>query len=138
MGYPIIIFQLSKKTFDKNLHILADVKKEIKNTTEFNKFLEKNKIANVLIISDNDSMKNINKSARNRFIDIKKAKYEASEILMTNYDLINFINNLENQGNIVFVTHYVVIAAIFGRAVTSGEILIADQNFNVVGRINDY
>ena len=39
--------------------------------------------------------------------------------------LINFINNLENEGNIVFVTHYVVIAAIFGQAVTSGEILIA-------------
>ena len=52
--------------------------------------------------------------------------------------LINFINNLENEGNIVFVTHYVVIAAIFGQAVTSGEILIADRNLNVVGRIKDY
>ena len=56
---------LSKKILDKNLHILADVKKEIKKTKEFNKFLEKNKLANVLIISDTDSMKNINKSARN-------------------------------------------------------------------------
>ena len=44
---------LSKKNSDKTLHILADVKKEIKKTKEFNKFLEKNKIANVLIISDN-------------------------------------------------------------------------------------
>ena len=43
---------LSKKNSDKNLHILADVKKEIKKTKEFNKFLEKNKLANVLIISD--------------------------------------------------------------------------------------
>ena len=33
---------LSKKHLDKNLHILADVKKEIKKTKEFNKFLEKN------------------------------------------------------------------------------------------------
>ena len=56
---------LSKKNLDKNLHILADVKKEIKKTKEFNKFLVKNKIDNVLIISDVDSMKNINKSARN-------------------------------------------------------------------------
>ena len=38
---------LSKKNSDKNLHILADVKKEIK-TREFNKFLLK-KLANVLI-----------------------------------------------------------------------------------------
>jgi ribosomal protein L4 len=34
----------SKKNLDKNLHILADVKKEIKKTKEFNKFLEKNKL----------------------------------------------------------------------------------------------
>ena len=32
-----------KKNSDKNLYILADVKKEIKKTKEFNKFLEKNK-----------------------------------------------------------------------------------------------
>ena len=56
---------LSKKHLDKNLHILADVKKEIKKTKEFNKFLIKNKLLNALIISDTDSMKNINKSARN-------------------------------------------------------------------------
>ena len=52
--------------------------------------------------------------------------------------LINFINNLDNKGNIVFVTHYVVIASIFGQAVTSGEILIADRSLNVLGRIEDY
>ena len=56
---------LLKKNLDKNLHILADVKKEIKKTKEFNKFLEKNKLTNVLIISDTDSLKNIDKSARN-------------------------------------------------------------------------
>ncbi len=33
----------SKKNQDKNLHILEDVKKEIKKTKEFNKFLAKNK-----------------------------------------------------------------------------------------------
>ena len=48
---------LSKKNHDKNLYFLADVKKEIKKTKEFNKFLEKNKLANVLIISDSDSIK---------------------------------------------------------------------------------
>ena len=45
---------LSKKNSDKNLHILADVKKEVKKTKEFNKFLETNKLASVLIISDTD------------------------------------------------------------------------------------
>ena len=50
---------LSKKNSDKSLHILADVKKEVKKTKEFNNFLEKNKLDNALIISDSDSMKNI-------------------------------------------------------------------------------
>ena len=56
---------MSKKNLDKNLHILADVKKEIKKTKEFNQFLKKNNLGNVLIISDTDTLKNINKSARN-------------------------------------------------------------------------
>merc|ERR1712086_254037 len=70
---------LSKKNLDKNLYILADVKKEVKKTKEFNKFLEINKLANVLIISDSDSMKNINKSARN-IKNIKLIKDEGTNI----------------------------------------------------------
>ena len=42
---------LSKKNLDKNLYILADVKKEIKKTKEFNKFLISNNLLNVLIIN---------------------------------------------------------------------------------------
>ena len=55
---------LSKKNIDKNLHILADVKKEIKKTKEFDQFLKKNNLGNVLIISDTDTLKNINKSTK--------------------------------------------------------------------------
>jgi len=80
---------LSKKNSDKNLHILADVKKEIKKTKEFNKFLEKNKLENVLIISDNDSIKNINKSARN-IKNLKLIKDEGTNI----YDLFKYKNVL--------------------------------------------
>ena len=72
--------------------------------------------------------------ALNSFYDSKFYKNKEPQL----EKLINFINNLDNEGNIVFVTHYVVIAAIFGQAVTSGEILIADRNLNVVGRIKDY
>ncbi len=78
---------LSKKNLDKNLHILSDVKKEIKKTKEFNKFLEKNKLENVLIISDEDSMKNINKSARN----IKNVKL-INETGANIYDLFKYKN----------------------------------------------
>ena len=78
---------LSKKNLEKNLHILADVKKEIKKTKEFNKFLEKNKLSNVLIISDTDSLKNIDKSARN-IKDLKLIKDEGTNI----YDLFKYKN----------------------------------------------
>ena len=78
---------LSKKNSDKNLHILADVKKEIKKTKEFNNFLEKNKLINALIISDTDSLKNINKSARN-IKNIKLIKDEGANI----YDLFKYKN----------------------------------------------
>tara|TARA_Y100001958_G_C21069712_1_gene429662 strand:+ start:244 stop:879 length:636 start_codon:yes stop_codon:yes gene_type:complete len=78
---------ISKKNSDKNLHIIADVKKEIKKTREFNKFLIKNKLDNVLIISDSDSMKNINKSARN-IKNLKLIKDEGTNI----YDLFKYKN----------------------------------------------
>tara|TARA_X000001036_G_scaffold74749_1_gene66269 strand:- start:1345 stop:1980 length:636 start_codon:yes stop_codon:yes gene_type:complete len=76
---------LSKKSNDKNLHILADVKKEIKKTKEFNKFLIKNNLSNVLIISDENSLKNINKSARN-IKNLKLIKEEGANI----YDLFKY------------------------------------------------
>jgi len=78
---------LSKKHADKSLHILADVKKEVKKTKEFNKFLEKNNLANALIISDTDSLKNINKSARN-IKNVKLINDEGANI----YDLFKYKN----------------------------------------------
>jgi large subunit ribosomal protein L4 len=78
---------LSKKNLDKKLHILADVKKEIKKTKTFNEFLVKNKLVNSLIISDTDSLKNINKSARN-IKNIKLIKDEGANI----YDLFKYNN----------------------------------------------
>ena len=78
---------LSKKNTDKNLFILADVKKEVKKTKEFNKFLISNKISNVLILSDKETLKNINKSARN-IKDLKITADEGTNI----YDLFKYKN----------------------------------------------
>tara|TARA_B110001452_G_scaffold250913_1_gene239522 strand:+ start:251 stop:886 length:636 start_codon:yes stop_codon:yes gene_type:complete len=86
---------LSKKNSDKNLYILADVKKEVKKTKEFNKFLETNKIVNVLIISDSDSMKNIDKSARN-IKNLKLIKEEGANI----YDLFKYKNVLMTSSSL--------------------------------------
>ena len=86
---------LSKKNSDKNLYILADVKKEIKKTKEFSKFLKKNNLTNALIISDEDSLKNINKSARN-IKNIKLIKQEGTNI----YDLFKYKNVIMTSSSV--------------------------------------
>ena len=78
---------LSKKNLDKTLFFMADVKKEIKKTKDFYKFLTKNKLFNSLIISDDESLKNINKSARN-IKDIKIIKHNGANI----YDIFKYKN----------------------------------------------
>ena len=86
---------LSKKNSDKNLFVLSDVKKEIKKTKEFNIFLEKNNLSNTVIISDTNTMKNINKSARN----IKNIKliYETGANI---YDMMKYKNVLITQSSL--------------------------------------
>ena len=87
---------LSKKNSDKNLHILADVKKEIKKTKEFNNFLEKNKLINALIISDNSSLKNITKSARN-IKNVKLIKDEGTNI----YDMYKTTEDFISEAYVI-------------------------------------
>ena len=86
---------LSKKNLDKNLFFLADIKKEIKKTKEFNTFLEKNNLKNVLIISDKDSLKNINRSSRN----IKNLKL-INESGTNIYDLFKYKNILITSSSV--------------------------------------
>ena len=78
---------LAKKNTDKQLHILSDVKKEVKKTKEFNKFLQSNKLGNALIVSDKDSEKNFSRSARN-IKNVKIINDEGANI----YDMLKFTN----------------------------------------------
>ena len=78
---------LAKKNSDKQLHILSDIKKIVKKTKDFNKFLNNNKLLNVLIVSDKNSEKNFVKSARN-IKNIKVIRDEGTNI----YDLLKFTN----------------------------------------------
>ncbi len=94
---------LSKKNADKNLYILADVKNEVKKTKEFNKFLEKNNLANVLIITDTNSLKNIDKSARN-IKNIKLLKEEGTNI----YDLFKYKNVIMTSSSIKNITNRIL------------------------------
>jgi large subunit ribosomal protein L4 len=78
---------LAKKNTDKQLHIIADVKKEFNKTKNFNKFLLSNKLSNALIVSDKVSEKNFVRSARN-IKNIKIISDEGANI----YDMLKYTN----------------------------------------------
>ena len=80
---------ISKKKNNNELFLLDDVKKEIKKTKIFNSFLIKNKINNVLIVSDKETEKNIVKSVRN-IPNVKLINDAGTNV----YDLIKYKNVL--------------------------------------------
>ena len=86
---------ISKKNMNKELYIFEDIKKEIKKTKIFNNFLIKNKLNNVLIVSDKETHKNIFKSVRN-IRDVKLIIDEAANL----YDLFKFKNVLFTETSI--------------------------------------
>ncbi len=70
--------------------------------------------------------------ALNSFYDERFAANEAKQIK----DLKNYIKNWNSDKNLVFVTHFVVISSILNVGSSSGEIIISDKDFNIIGSIN--
>ena len=70
-------------------------------------------------------------SALNSFFSSKFAKNRDEQMK----DLRNFVNKWDSKKNIVFVTHYVVILEVLNTTVGSGEIIVADKNYKVIGSI---
>ena len=50
-------------------------------------------------------------------------------------NLKKFISNWDNNSNLVFVTHYVVILEALGIGAGSGEIIISNKKYEITGRI---
>ena len=71
-------------------------------------------------------------NALNSFYD---ERFEANETKQIN-DLKSYINNWQSDKNLIFVTHYVVISSILNTGSSSGEIIISDKNFNIIGSVN--
>ena len=69
--------------------------------------------------------------ALNSFYDERFAANETKQIS----DLKKYIKNWDSDKNLVFVTHYVVISSILKTGSSSGEIIISDKNFNIIGSI---
>ena len=70
--------------------------------------------------------------ALNSFYDMRFAKNEAKQIK----DLNKYIKNWNSDKNLVLITHFVVISSILNTSSSSGEIIISDKNFNIIGSVN--
>jgi phosphohistidine phosphatase SixA len=68
------------------------------------------------------------KNFLNSFFSQKFAKNRKKQM----NDLNNFVDNYKDDGNLVFVTHYVVISEALNYAPSSGEIVVADKKFNKI------
>ena len=69
--------------------------------------------------------------ALNSFYSTKFAKNEKRQIK----SLKKYIKNWKSNKNLILVTHYVVISSMLNIAVSSGEIVISDKNYEIIGSI---
>ena len=49
--------------------------------------------------------------------------------------LNNYISNFKSNKNLVLVTHYVLISEVLNYAPSSGEIVVSDKDYNIIGSV---
>ena len=47
----------------------------------------------------------------------------------------NYINRFKSDKNLILVTHYVLISEVLNYGPSSGEIVVSDKNFNMIGSV---
>ena len=70
-------------------------------------------------------------SALNSFYDIKFQKNETKQL----NEFYNYVDSWDSKNNLIFVTHYVFISSVLGIGTSSGEIVISDKNFQIIGKL---
>ena len=67
----------------------------------------------------------------NSFYDARFSENKGKQIL----DFQKFIKNWDYSGNLVLITHYVVISEILNKATISGEIVITNSNLEIISSL---
>ena len=70
--------------------------------------------------------------ALNSFYDEKFYKFKNKQIK----DLQKYIKDWDGNKNLILVTHYVVISEMLNIGVSSGEIVISNKSYNIIGSID--
>ncbi len=71
------------------------------------------------------------KNFLNSFYSSNYAKNKTKQIK----NLMKFVKKNNFEKNIIFVTHYVLISEVLDYAPSSGEIIVSDKDFNMIGSI---
>ena len=50
-------------------------------------------------------------------------------------ELKKYVLNWNGKKNLIFITHYVVISEVLNTHLSSGEIVISDKNYNIIGNL---
>ena len=133
-GDPIN-FDLNDCSTQRNLN-----KEGINQSKKIGQFFSKNKIQIDRVLSSEwcrckDTAKfAFNKyttfNALNSFYDPRFEKNKDKQVI----ELKKYIFDLNNKKNIVLITHFVVISEILNISASSGEIIVSDKEFNIIGR----
>ncbi len=67
----------------------------------------------------------------NSFYSSKYAKNKERQLK----ELRDYVKKFKSNKNLILVTHYVLINEVFDYASSSGEIVVSDKNFNIIGNI---
>ena len=129
-------FNLNDCSTQRNLS--EDGKKQAKH---IGKFFKKNKINIDKVLSSEwcrcketakIAFKNFSTySFLNSFYSSKYAKNKNKQVK----ELNNYIKKFKSKKNLILVTHYVLIYEVLNYAPSSGEIVVSDKNFNMIGSI---
>ena len=129
------IFDISYCSTQRNLN-----EEGIKQSVKIGKFFIKNDIKIDKVLSSEwcrckktaeYAFKNFEtKSFLNSFFSQKFAKNKTKQIK----ELKEYIQNWDGKKNLVLVTHYITILEVTNSAVSSGEMVVTDKNFNVLGQ----
>ena len=128
-------FDISNCASQRNLN-----KEGIEQAKTIGKFFLNNHIENNIVLSSEwcrckqtakFAFKNYEtKSFLNSFFSQKFSHNKANQIK----ELKEYIKKWNGKGNLIFVTHYVVISEILNLPVSSGEIVVADKDFTILAR----
>ena len=129
-------FNLNDCSTQRNLNV--DGRKQSKYIGEF---FRENKIKIHKVLTSewcrcketaNIAFKNFStKSFLNSFYSSKFKKNKGKQI----EELNNYVKKFKSNKNLVFVTHYVLISEVLNYGPSSGEIVVSDKNFNIVGSL---